>query len=915
MRKRMLLGGAYALIMVPAVVMPPAQATAGDALKPITSVEGITEFVLDNGLRVLLFPDSSKQTVTVNITYLVGSRHEGRGETGMAHLLEHMVFKGTPTHDDIWKALEDHGARFNGTTWLDRTNYYETLPTTEPGNLEWALRMEADRMVNSKISQEDLSTEFSVVRNEFEMGENSPIGVLWQRMVSAAFIWHNYGKSTIGSKSDIERVPASTLKKFYKNYYQPDNAMLVVAGDFKPAETLELVQKHFGVIPRPARTLDATYTIEPIQDGARHVELRRVGDVSACGTVYHICAASHPDYAAIEVIQNILTEEPSGRLYKALVESGMAANVFGYAFGLNEPGFVLNMAQVRLQDPVDPVLAKMFEVVEGMGENPITDEEVKRAKTRLLKNIDLALKSSGRIGVELSEWAAAGDWRLFFLHRDRLEKMTTAHVRRAAAHYFKATNRTSGTFYPEDDNDRTEVPDTPNVLALVRDYEGKAALSEGEEFKATPENIESRVARKTLAGGIKAAFLSKETRGDEVSAVMTLRFGSEGDISGRQVALGLVPQMLNRGTKTQSYQQIQDRLDELKATVSFRGEDGSLHVRVKTDRENLPAVVALVGEMLKEPTFPTDEFEVVKKENLAALEQQLSEPQALAFTKIRRHMSPYPKDNVRYVPTLPESVERLKAVDVDDLRAVHKALYGASDACVTVVGDFDETAVSAAVEKSLGAWKSPKAFKRITSEFRGDVVGGEDTILTPDKKNAMVACAINIEMRDDDPEYPALHIANYVLGASAKSRLLERMRQKEGMSYGAGSGFMADTEDRNAFFFGYGICSPDNANKAFDSMLDEINILVRDGIGSEELTGSKASYALQTKNKLANDSTVARMLNEGLHLDRTMAFQKKLYDDVENVTPTQIQRALQKHLRLGRMIKVKAGDLKADTVD
>ena len=198
-------------------------------------VEGITEYRLANGLKVLLYPDQSKPTVTVNITYFVGSRHEGYGETGMAHLLEHMVFKGTPTHADIWKLLQDRGAQFNGTTWYDRTNYYEELPAT-PENLEFALKLEADRMVNSRIAGEDLAKEFSVVRNEFEMGENNPAGVLEEKMFAAAFQWHNYGKTTIGSRSDIEKVPVENLREFYRKHYQPDNAMLIVAGKFDEAK-------------------------------------------------------------------------------------------------------------------------------------------------------------------------------------------------------------------------------------------------------------------------------------------------------------------------------------------------------------------------------------------------------------------------------------------------------------------------------------------------------------------------------------------------------------------------------------------------------------------------------------------------------------------------------------------------------
>jgi zinc protease len=181
----------------------------------VATVEGITEYRLANGLKLLLLPDDSKPTVTVNITYLVGSRHEGYGEAGMAHLLEHMLFKGTPTHPNIPAVMKERGAQFNGTTWFDRTNYYETLPATDE-NLEFALKLEADRMVNSHVSGADLASEMTVVRNEFERGENSPQRVLMQRMMSAAFEWHNYGKSTIGNRADIERVPIDNLKDFYR---------------------------------------------------------------------------------------------------------------------------------------------------------------------------------------------------------------------------------------------------------------------------------------------------------------------------------------------------------------------------------------------------------------------------------------------------------------------------------------------------------------------------------------------------------------------------------------------------------------------------------------------------------------------------------------------------------------------------
>ena len=231
-----LLGGCAAVINElngPAGTSPgtPSGTQPGEPTE-VASVEGITEYRLDNGLRVLLFPDRSKQQITVNITYLVGSRHEGYGETGMAHLLEHLVFKGTPKHPDIAAELTERGAFPNGTTWFDRTNYFETFPATDD-NLEWALDLEADRMINSFIAAEDLESEMTVVRNEWERSENNPTRVLQQRVMSAAYDWHNYGNATIGARADIEQVPIDRLQAFYRKYYQPDNAVLVVAGAFR----------------------------------------------------------------------------------------------------------------------------------------------------------------------------------------------------------------------------------------------------------------------------------------------------------------------------------------------------------------------------------------------------------------------------------------------------------------------------------------------------------------------------------------------------------------------------------------------------------------------------------------------------------------------------------------------------------
>jgi len=525
-----------------------AAAAEPDGIRKVESIEGITEYRLDNGLKVLLFPDASKPTVTVNLTIFVGSRHEGYGEAGMAHLLEHMLFKGTPTHEDIPALLKARGARFNGTTWVDRTNYYETLPAGDE-NLEFALALEADRMVNSKILAEDLASEMTVVRNEFEQGENSPSSILMQRMIAAAYEWHNYGKSTIGNRADIERVPVENLREFYRRFYQPDNAMLVVAGTFDTDKALAAIVKHFGPLPKPQRKLNATYTEEPPQDGDRLVRLRRVGDVALVGLAYHIPAGGHDDFAAVEIMEGILSAESSGRLYKALVETKRASSVMGAAFSWHDPGILLLFAEVAQGNEPDIVLDAMIDTVDQLVQDGVTEQEVERIRQQLLKQRELAAANTSRLAIQLSEWAAQGDWRLYFLHRDRLEKVTPDDVARVAKHYLKPDNRTIGQFLPTKSPERTIVPPTLDLAAVLKGYTGREETAAGEAFDVSPKNIEMRTQRVTLPSGIPVAMLEKKTRARAVNIRIRLRYGDERNLKGLAKAAELLPLMLTRGTR------------------------------------------------------------------------------------------------------------------------------------------------------------------------------------------------------------------------------------------------------------------------------------------------------------------------------------------------------------------------------
>ena len=422
-------------------------------------------------LKLLTIPDPGADTVTVHIVYLVGSRHEGYGEKGMAHLLEHMLFKGSKNFPDVKAELTKRGARWNGTTSNDRTNYFETISAT-PQNLDWALAMEADRMVNSRVSREDLDSEMTVVRNEFEMGENNPGSVLFQRMQKLAYAWHNYGDPTIGERADIERVPIDKLQAFYRTWYQPDNAILLIAGRFDEQQALELVAKHFGPIPKPTRTLPTYYTDEPTQDGERTVVLRRAGDNPLIALLYRTVAGTHPQYPAIDVLVQVLGDVPSGRLHKALVQKGLTSNAWGAERQLHDPGYMYFGAELAKGADIAKARNVMIDVLENLAKHKITAAEVERGRTRLLNDIERAQLDSGQLVSALSENAAIGDWRLLFLYRDELKKVTVADVQKAGEEYLKRANRVSGTFVPTAGADRAVIPPAPDVEKLLENYKG-----------------------------------------------------------------------------------------------------------------------------------------------------------------------------------------------------------------------------------------------------------------------------------------------------------------------------------------------------------------------------------------------------------------------------------------------------------
>jgi zinc protease len=662
------------------------------------------------------------------------------------------------------------------------------------------------------------------------------------------------------------------------------------------------------------------------------VVLRRVGDLGVVEAAYHMPAGPHEDAAALQVLANILSSQPSGRLYKALVVTEKATSARAFAGAEHDPGLFSLEAEVPNTNSLEEVKTLMLSTVETLSEKGVTEEEVNRSKTQILNMRKRSAANTSQIAVSLSEWAAQGDWRLYFLRRDRIEQVTPAAVQAVAVKYLQRNNRTVGLFLPTDKAEKVAIPPTPDVAALLADYKGRAAMAEGEAFEATPENIESRVHRLDLTEGIKATLLEKKSRGEEAHLSLTLHYGNEENLKGYESAAGFLPELMMRGTQKLTYQQLRDELERLEANLGTGGGGrgggggrrrggggggpsmGSITFSIEAKHDTLPAVLALLRQVLHEPLLPKDQFELLKEERIARMEEAKTEPAMLAPLALRRQLNPFSSNDIRYVPTTDESMDRLRHVTYEQVVQLYHDYLGAEDGDLTIVGDFDPAPCLASLKETLSGWKAAKPYARIAMPMVAGPTAGRQSIDTPEKANANYNAGLEFPLRDDDADYPALIMGNYILGSGTlSSRLGDRIRQKDGLSYGVSSSLTASAWDKRATLNIVAICNPQNMTRLEKDVQEELDRLQKDGVTKEELDMAKQGYLQSRKVGRTSDQALTGMLSSLRQLNRTMKYEAELDQKIEALTPEAVAAAWRSHIDATKLAVVVAGDFAATT--
>ena len=863
---------------------------------------GIQEYKMTtNNLTVLLKEDHSAPVATFMVTYNVGSRNEAIGYTGSTHLLEHLMFKGsrkfnTDKENSVFQLLQSLGSRMNATTWLDRTNYYETMPSE---HLETAIEIEADRMRNAFIKEEDRQAEMTVVRNEFERGQNNPFSVLDEHIWATAYLAHPYHHSTIGWKSDIENVSIERLKKFYDTFYWPNNATVTMVGDFEKEKALALVKKHFGRIPKSREEIPEVYTEEPKQEGQRRVLLKRAGQQGVVGVAHKTPSATHEDAPNFLVLSSILSSGKNSRFYKNITDKGLTTSVFIWDSLFRDPGLFAVYANLTPGTDHQKVEDLVMAEYEKIKEDGVTEEEVEKAKAQLIASMKFGQDGSFAVAGGLNEAIASGDWTLFTTYDEKLSGVTKETVKAVVEKYFLEDLSTIGHFIPKVSGEQQTKRGPSNATELAQMK--KQYFSKEEESKGP---LASQIEDSEPVKGVRLLTLKRGT------GVVTLT-GSflGGDIfapSENKRIPDVVVSMLDQGTTKSSKFEISNKIEKVGARLSFSNGKARVVFNGKFLSEDTALIVGLLSEQLQFPAFNEEDLAKTKKRMITAYKKSKESTRGNAINNMLKGF--YSENHQNAPDNADESIKNVEKITTEDLKAYHEESYGKGSMVIVAVGDVDHASLSATIKKNFGEWKnSPLEEKKETQ--KGTKNAGKAYVTMQDKTSTDFLVGIPLGINRDHPDYRPLFVASYILGGNFSARLMQTVRVKEGLTYGIRSSMSGFGNDTDGYWYVGGTFSPDLLSKGESSTLREIRKWAQDGVTQKEVDTTKST--LTGSFKVGFDTT--RGLAGGI-LSAVIDWEDLSYIDempnmINSVTLEQVNAAIKKYISIGDLYEVAAGSI------
>ncbi len=877
----------------------------------VKSSGGINEYRLkSNDLSVLLMEDHSAPVVTFMVTYHVGSRNEAVGYTGSTHILEHMMFKGSTNYNKkngkpIWTVLQDVGAQINATTWTDRTNYFELLPSE---HLERAVAIEADRMRNAFIADEDRKPEMTVVRNEFERGENSPYQALDKLIWSTAYVAHPYHHSTIGWRSDIENVPTARLKKFYNTFYWPNNATVTVIGDFQKDNALGLILKYFGQYDRSPNPIPQVYTTEPKQEGPRRVVIKRTGEAGIIGIAHKVPNGLSDDQYALQVLSRILNGGKSSRFYRKIVDQGLATSVYIDDHPFHDNGLFVTYVFLTPGTDATRVEKIVLDEYADIQKNGVTQDEVSKAVAQIRADEAFSRDGSYSIASSLNEAIAAGDWTYYTTFLDKIKNVTPDNVQRVAQTFLVEDQNTTGVFIPEGNGgDDTAAGEGQGFSAnQPLHWRPNNAARDMAAAAGNTANLASQITESKPLDG-----LTLYTMDNGVKEVITIRGsllgGDEYSPDDSPMLADMTTSMLDQGTTEKTKYEISNALESVGAEINFGSGSYRVNFSARCLKEDIPLVLSLLAEQLRNPAFNEKDLETVKTRTIGTLQRAKESTRNQASTEFSHLL--YPEGHPNYKLSTDDAINAVQSVTADQIKAFHNANYGLGSLIIVAVGDVDNDAFSAEVKKDFSGWTaSPLTVEKDSHDAYPDQARNK-VVTIKDKTSVDMYMGQAIGIDRNDPDYYPLMFGVYVLGGNFSARVMSTVRDQQGLTYGTYSAITGVDNNNDGYWFTWGTFAPNLLQKGEDAIREQIKLWYDDGITAHELEAKKNTITGSYKVGLATTRGLAGQILTNAERERELTFLDQYPGIINALTLDQVNAAIKKYVDLNNLTVVAAGSI------
>lgn len=886
----------------------------------VKSQQKIEEYKLENGFRVILAQNDKENKVFMNTVYLTGSLNDPQGKGGLAHLLEHLAFKGTQNikGEEFQRRLDQYTLMTNASTDYYSTKYTNVI-RPEQNVINEVIHLEAERMDKLVLQEKFVPSEISIVKREREVRMDQPFSVMMDQMWKSAYGNQYLGRLPIGDLNELQSIKMDELNKFYRTWYAPNNAVMVISGKFDKAEVLKQIDQKFS--PIAARQVPAQTKV-PVLDSSKMKQrnfLVQKGSDLAKFNIY-LNGKNEKIKPELALAPYLYTMQPSGHLYQSIVETGLSTAVQSTTWLDQDFNLVFIGAIYAPNHDAKKVESALISGVEK--NQPFNETELNRVKNLIQNQSDSVLSNAAALGGRLSDYYVSyqGDWSQYFTDLENVKKLKLADVNQTLTQFLVPQHRISGDIQPTPEEQKkalkqkqadepaktlaqTDIQEEP--LKDSRVYQQEVA----DYVKASKQslvNTEKKIQRGTLKNGIAYALYPTSTRDDKTYATISIDFGTEKSLFNQGETLDLMAYLLLRGSDQYSLQDIADKSIEAGGGAAANAAGNSITIQIVAKKEKFEDYFKFILDVLKKPKFEQSQFDLIKSQSLSALDRPYTEPETVAALTMTRLLETYQPGDLRYHFEPDLAKQQIKAATVEQVKTLYQNFFVSNHAQIAITGDYQAKTMLKILQKEFGSWKAQLPYQRLSSDYQ--VYPAQKVhALSEQREFGNYQSILTFPVGADHPDTPALMVFSYILGDSQlSSHLAQELREKNALVYGFGSSLdLDDWIDSGALTIEANYTAGKSAQVS-QSVHKVLNNLLSKGVTEQELEAAKANILKKRVTALEDERNIHRMLMPQLEHHRDLLFREKRDQALAKLTKADVDAVIQKYIKLDQFVEVMA---------